>query len=111
MDHTCLGKTVPQFQSLEIGPREGFAPTTPGQPSFPDLSRSQEEVLETGNVTDDPVVPVVALQLLLQRLVLNRERSMPIDSTPIRQRLKRSLEAAPGRLALITHPPFRARPQ
>ncbi len=45
---------------------------------------------------------VAALLFLLQCLVLNRDRLMPISSAPFRQRLERSLESTPRRLALAS---------
>src|SRR4051812_28231891 len=80
--HPCLGETVPLLQTLEIRPRHGSAPVAPGQPAFPDLPRLPQELLEAGEVADDPVVAVVALELLLEHLVLLRDRTVQVLPAP-----------------------------
>jgi len=69
----------------------------------PDRSRFLQEFLETGEVTGDPIVRVVALQLLFERLVLDCDRLVQVLPAPVRERLERSLQAALRRLAL-DHP-------
>ena len=85
MDHTCFGESVPSLQSQEFWPRHRAGTAAPRQPTFPDLLGTLQEFLEAGEIAGDPVVPVVALQLLLQRLVLNRDRFDAdwLDTTPI----------------------------
>ena len=73
------GESVPSLQSQELRPRHHAGTATPRQPTFPDLLGPLQEFLEAGEIPGDPVIPVVALQLLLQRLVLNRDRFMPVD--------------------------------
>ena len=81
MDYTRLGEAVPLLQEQEVFPRHWPGAATPRQPTLPDLPGSLQELLEAEEVAGDPVVTVVTLQFLPQRLVLNRDRLMPIDST------------------------------
>jgi hypothetical protein len=72
VDHTRFGEPVPSLQSQELWPRYRAGATTPRQPTFPDLLGALQEFLEAGEIPGDPVIPVVALQLLLQRLAIRR---------------------------------------
>ncbi len=84
MDDSGFGESVLPLQEQEFGPRHSAGTATPRQPTFPDLPSSLQEFLKAEEVAGDPVVTIVALQLLLQLLVLNKNRLTPIDSTPIR---------------------------
>ena len=84
VDHTSLRKSVSLLQEQEFFPRHRAGAASPRQPAFPDLPRSLQKFLEAVEVASDSVVAVVALQLLLQRLVLNRDRLMPVVPTPLR---------------------------
>src|SRR6185503_145129 len=98
--HSGTRKRVALLQAGEVCPRQESIAATPRQPLLPDLPHGLPEFQEAEVIARDSEVRVVALQLLLERLVLDRDRFMAILATPLRQRLKRSLEAAPGRLAL-----------
>ena len=55
----------------------------------PDLSGSLQVLLETGEVSGDPVIRIMALQLLLEFLVLIRDRLVQVLPAPVREREKR----------------------
>ena len=99
VDHTGRGKTVMLLQPHELRPRQWFVPATPRQPSFPDPAGGPQKLLEAGIVTDDPIVTVMAFQLLRELLVLISNRQVQVLPAPRRQRVQRSLESALRRLA------------
>src|SRR5271157_2984402 len=76
VDHTGRGKTVMLLQPHELRPRQRFVPATPRQPSFPDPAGGPQKLLEAGIVTDDPIVTVMAFQLLRELLVLIPNRQV-----------------------------------
>ena len=76
---------------------------SPRQRTSPDPSHSLPKSLEAGEVSNDPVIPVMTSQLLRELLVLFPDREVQIFSAPFRQCLKRSLESAFRRCPL-DHP-------
>jgi len=64
------GKTVVLLQTKEPVPRHITVSASPRQLAPPDLSRSLLKFLEAVEVANDPVIPVVASQLLHELLVL-----------------------------------------
>ena len=76
MDHTGSGKTVPLLQAKELGPRYRAAAASPRQLATPDPSHSLPKFLKAVEVANDPVVPVVASQLLREFLVLLLDRKV-----------------------------------
>jgi hypothetical protein len=86
VDHTSAGKTVSFLQSKELCPRHITISASPRQYVSPDPSRFLPKFQEAGEVANDPVIPVVASQLLHKLLVLFLDRSMQILSAPLRQR-------------------------
>ncbi len=93
MDHSGAGKTVSLLQTKEFWPRHITVSASPRQLAAPDPSRSLPTFLEAGEVSNDPVIPVVALQLLRELMVLLPDRKVQILSTPFRQRCQRALES------------------
>jgi hypothetical protein len=83
VDYTSPWEAVALLQVLEGFPRRTAA-AAPRQPTLPDLPGPLQVLLEAKEVASYPVVRIVALQLLLQRLVLYLDRSMPVLATPIR---------------------------
>ena len=103
MDHTSAGKTVLLLQTKELGPRHITVSASPRQLASPDPSRSLPEFLKAVEVASDPVIPVVASQLLHELLVLflDRERVDFFDTIP--PALLGALESAVRRLP-FDHP-------
>jgi hypothetical protein len=86
VDYTSEGKTVPLFQTKKLCPRHVTVSASPRQRASPDPSRFLPEFLEAEEVANDPIVPVVASQLLCELLVLLPNREVQMFSTPFRQR-------------------------
>ena len=83
----------------EYVPLQCTGAASPQQPTFPDLPCSLQALLKAEEVAGVATVPAVTSQLLRQRMVLLRDREVPILPAPFRQRCERSLESASGRLA------------
>ena len=94
------GKTVSLLQTKKLRPRHVTVSAAPRQPLSPDPSRSLPEFLEAEEVANNPVIPVVAAQLLRELLVLLPERKVQVLAAPFRQRGERALESA------VRRPPF-----
>ena len=86
VDHASTGKTGELLQASELGPCHLAVSAPPRKPVTPNPARCLPEFQETVEVPNDPVVPVVAPQLLRELLVLFLERKVQILSTPFRQR-------------------------
>ena len=86
VNHSGARKTVSLLHSKELGPRYWAASASPRQLASPNPSRSLPKFLEAGEVTNDPVIPVVTSQFLRELLVLLPDRKMQIDSAPFLQR-------------------------
>jgi hypothetical protein len=76
VNHTNEGKTVTLLQTTELGPRHMTGSASPRQLASPDPSRSLPEFLEAEVVSSDPVIPVVASQLLHELPVPFLDRSV-----------------------------------
>ena len=103
MDHTGTAKTVVLLRANELGPGHVPISGTPRQPTTPNPPHFRPKALESEVVANNPVLAVVASQLLDEFLVLLLDRKMQIDSTPFRQRCKRTLESTFRRLS-FDHP-------
>jgi hypothetical protein len=86
VDYPGTRKTVSLLQTKELGPSHITVSASPRQFASPDTSRSLPEFQEAVEVSNDPVIPVVASQLLHKLLVLFLDRIVQIFSTPFRQR-------------------------
>ena len=69
----------------------------------PELPDSLPEFLEAEEVANNPVVPVVPSQLLLQLLVLLPERKVQVFAAPFRQRGNARLSRLFAVFRLTTH--------
>ena len=103
MDHTATAKTVVLLRANELGPGHVPISATPRQPTTPNPPHFRPKALESEVVAINPVLAVLASQLLDEFLVLLLDRTMQIDSTPFRQRCERPLESAFRRLP-FDHP-------
>jgi hypothetical protein len=65
------------LQAKELGPRHFAVSASPRQVTPPDPSRGLPEFQEAVEVSNDPVIPVVASQLLRELLVLLLDRRFP----------------------------------
>ena len=74
------------LQTKELGPRHVAISAAPRQHASPDPSRFLPKFLEAEVVANDPVIPIVASQLLHELLVLLTVREMQIFPAPFRQR-------------------------
>ena len=70
----------------------------------PDPPRCIPKALEAGVVANNPVIPVVAPQLLRELVVLFPDGKVQMFATPFRQREKRTFESALRRLPF--HHPY-----
>ena len=86
VDHSGSRKTVTLLQTEELCPRHFTISAAPRQPTSPDPSCCLPEFQEAVEVSSNPVIPVVASQLLRELLVLFPDRKMQILSAPLRQR-------------------------
>ena len=76
VNHTSMGKTVTLLQTIELDPRHITGSASPRQLASPDPSCSLPESPEAAEVSNDPVIPEVASQLLHELLVLFLDRSV-----------------------------------
>jgi hypothetical protein len=68
VNHSGAGQTVTLLQSSEPGPRHGLASASPSQLASSDPSRCLPEFQETVEVSNNPVIAVVASRLLRELL-------------------------------------------
>jgi hypothetical protein len=103
MNHSGARKIVSLLHTKELRPRHVTVPASPRPVASPEPARSLPEFLEAKEVANNPVIPIVASQLLRELLVLFVDRSVQILSAPLRQRCERTLESVVRRLP-FDHP-------
>ena len=77
-------KLVALLQAKEFQPRHSFASASPRETTAPDPAHSFPKAVKAGVVANDPVVPVVAFELLLEFLVLLSDRKVQMFAAPVR---------------------------
>ena len=97
--HGRRERITPQ-QPVEHRPREKATPSSACQPFLPDVDHRPAEPRQRTAVAGDPEVGKVTTQFLAQRLVLRRERLVPVEPTPLGHLLEGSAQAIRGRLPL-----------
>src|SRR5215471_1742443 len=99
--HPQQRKTLRQVP--EVLPRNVATTSSPtGQPFLPDSLDPSQEQPQRITVVDQSVIGVVAPHLLDQRVVLFRQRQVPVEPTPLS-----NLPECPAQAALGRFPPYR----
>ncbi len=94
MNDSCPCQCIVSIKQDEFIPGNAISARPSHQPFTPDPSHFEIEVPHHLIVARDPVVGIVSLKFLIQRLMLPFDGMVSIDPAPLRNFLERSREPA-----------------